>query len=127
MYGGIEMKTISEKAEIVNSFNRRLEVLAENSLQAIQNKDLFATIVRAEELKKIQFQMCEFYSKEVQEALNPMSDMTVPAAIAVLRNTLNFLEKSHPSALEMADSIQKNTECNFREISFQGRNKTNEK
>lgn len=121
------MKTISEKAEIVNSFNRRLEVLAENSLQAIQNKDLFATIVRAEELKKIQFQMCEFYSKEVQEALNPMSDMTVPAAIAVLRNTLNFLEKSHPSALEMADSIQKNTECNFREISFQGRNKTNEK
>ena len=53
--------------------------------------------------------------------------MTVPAVIAVLRNTLDFLEKSHPSALEMAASIQKNTGCKFGEISFQGRNKANEK
>lgn len=68
--------------------------------------------------------MCEMYGNELKKALNPMSAMTVPAVIATLRNTLNFLEKAHPSALEMATDIQKNAKCDFAEISFCEKNRS---
>lgn len=63
------MKTMAEKTAMVNDFNKRLDLLVINSLQAIKNKDLFAMISNSAELKKYSFKCARCMEMSLKKRL----------------------------------------------------------
>lgn len=108
------MKTIEEKRKIIKQCEKELiDAKCEASAFFLSKDTDINTMCKFNKrFINAYFSVIRMYTEGLTEAINPISDMTLPALIASLRLLLNELEKRDRSALGVADTLLKSINMN---------------
>ena len=108
------MKTFEERLKIIKQFDKELIDAKCEASACFHSKDIDINAMREFNKRFVDayFSAVRMYTEGLFEAINPVSDITLPALIASLRMLLNELEKRDKSALGVADTLMKSMDMN---------------
>lgn len=95
-------------------FNKKIEIIRKASKQMGKEIDMLKAAADDVKTQKkallkvllINLPVIEMYTDALNEAVNPVNDMTIPIVILLLRQMANGISKRNPAAAEVAKGLE---------------------